>query len=48
MVPVTTSSGTGLAGIETSVMNATGYVKSAENQGRASGGTSKNGCVAAS
>jgi len=48
MVPVTTSSGTGLAGIETSVMNTTGYVKSAENQGRASGGASKNGCVAAS
>src|SRR5260221_8082478 len=33
MVPATTSSGTGLAGIETSVMNGSGNVKSAENQG---------------
>jgi hypothetical protein len=33
-VPLTTFSGTGLAGIETSVMRGTGWVKSAENQGR--------------
>jgi hypothetical protein len=34
-MPETTFSGTGLAGIETSVMAGTGWVKGAENQGRA-------------